>query len=189
MGVQTFGWKFILVVLAFPTSACSSKKLTKEKAAELIEASYANRADQGNSCTLKNVDRSRPTALSMPEFDNLTRGCLAQLAKAKMITKGVCVDPAQFGGCYKWEVAAGPSAKQTERGQITFECGTFKLLEVESVTTKDAKASVTFRREFIPNEAVLTAIESCQVDVPERGRLSRTWDFERDDDGAWRIAK
>ena len=166
-----------------------SGNLTKENAHKLIEASYSDTNDPSMNCAVGDIDNARSSSLMFGTYDELHQRCIAQLEKAEILIPGECLDRGCSGGCCKRAVKPGSKARATEKGLVTFACGKFNVLGVSSVTTQGNKATVKFSREFVADVAVLGPVGDCRLQIPDKGRAEKTWEFTRDDDGNWRAMR
>jgi hypothetical protein len=169
-----------------PVVAQPSGNLTKENAKKLIDADYAKDGPT-NRCWIDNLMAKSDTKVALPAYEKIDANCVEQLSAEGIVTLGECLDKASTGQCFQQVVNPGPKAKNdgVKNQAIAFDCGTFEVFDVTSVTTEGNKAKATFEREFKPGP-VLSKLTDCKIGKPEVGRAKKEWNFERDDAGNWR---
>lgn len=172
-------------------------KLSKDKAKEMIQAKHF--ADPSASCTLKGFPQVSGSGASeewtitapgttAPEVSKFSK-CIDELSKQNVLESSSCVDTVS-SGCWKYKFTLGPKGRLKKlantAGELSFACGSRKLLEVTSVRTEDKKAVVKFKRDATLDDTS-KSVSHCTVELPEAGLAEREVTFLKDDDGNWTL--
>ncbi len=166
-------------------------KLSKGRAKEMIQAKLDPSVYcelKGNHPQLKSTGNSEDWTIELDETGEKFDSCMFHLKDQGIFATEMCADFYRHKNCQLYKFTLGPRGKMTRldagRGQVSFACGSRKLIDVTSVRTEGQKAVVKYTRE-VTLDGSSKAVSDCTLTVPEAGVVEREATFLRDDDGNW----
>jgi hypothetical protein len=108
--------------------------------------------------------------------------CGQVLEDAHLARLGGCAVPT----CGAVVIEATPPAR-FEGIYLRFPCGSVRLLGVSGIATTGSTATFRYEREVTLDQAVLSAVSACRLDVATAGRAERERTVRRDDAGHWSL--
>ena len=177
-----------------PTKAdptASPPSLSQNLSKEIAEP-FVSKEASGPALCAWSVQKYSDTTWIFLSFDKAQIACADALQSAGLVTVGKCVDEASGGKCFKREISATgklDSKMHEKTNELGFACGTLEFKGITSITTKDASATVRYKRTLTFNAELMKTLEPCVLQKPEAGELERERKFQRDDTGQWSMLK
>ncbi len=173
-----------------PIAAPTSDKLSKEDALFLTQEVYKASERVGWNCSWSGPTKESENLLTFLAFEEPVSKCAAALQSAGLARLGDCKKKGCSGGCCNQEIATTEKSKfDQSMGGFLFNCGSFTIHSVVTITTTGAEAKARIERELVPNKELIAKLGDCNLDHPPFKKHEVDAVFVRDDDGTWHYKK
>ena len=170
----------VVVIAVLLTTGCS-KRLTEERARELIEATPV-------VCTFKIWTPDQPGPIRRVEqtgaYEVRYENCAQALKAAGMGNVGAFnyVGPNGAGAPFTL-----PPSAQEEGDKVLVPCGSIHVLSVSGITTTENTAVFTYERDLVLAPRADEVIDRCILEAPAAAHATRERSARRDDEGTWSL--